>query len=143
VEIVFESRIRNRASRRIRNMKKREPEAFELVDAGDPALTRCIDAAYCEIEPAAKEAVTIPGPRQDRLVVKEGPNPKCNTILATLFEEAVERHRADAIVNCFNGIYINRLNLGQFVYSGLFRGKALIYHFVFDEEGIMEEVPNG
>ena len=90
VEIYFESAIRNRASKEIRKLKKSNEQLFEIVSATDKRLVRCVDpAAFCEVAAEQKEAITIKGPDNEYLVVKEGSNPKCNTILATLFKNHV------------------------------------------------------
>ena len=60
VEPVFESVVRNRASKEIRKMKKRDTGVFEVLPSTDRRLVRCVDAAAaCEIPSQTKEAITI------------------------------------------------------------------------------------
>ena len=110
VDTIFESAIRNRASKEVRKLKKANPELFEIMPSTDPRLVRCIDPAYCDLPESSKDAITVRGPSGEYLVVKEGSNPKCNTILAVLFDRVCSEHQRGMIVNCFNSIYQNRIN---------------------------------
>lgn len=122
VKIVFESSIRNRASKEIRKLKKNDNNIFEIIPSTDKRLVRCVDpAAFCDIPSEQKDAITIKGPEGEYLVVKEGSNPKCNTILATLFNNLEREHKCETIVNCFNVIYVNRIKLGEYVSDKLFQ----------------------
>lgn len=136
LDIQFESSIRNRASKEIRKLKKSNSNLFEFISSTDPRLVRCVDpAAFCEVASEQKEAITIKGPDNEYLVVKEGSNPKCNTILATLFNNLERTHSSDAIINCFNVIYVNRIKLGEFVANKLFNNMPDKINIFFDENG--------
>jgi len=141
VVVIFESSIRNRASKEVRKMKKTNANFFEIMPSNDPRLIRCIDPAYCEIPDNTKEAITVLGPNGEFLVVKEGSNPKCNTILAVLFDRVASEYHDGLIVNCFNTIYKNRLSLGTWVYNLICteRGVQTVptVNLFFDEDGLV------
>ncbi len=138
VDVIFESTVRNRASKEIRKLKKKDTDVFEIVPSTDKRLVRCIDpAAFCDIPSEEKEAITIKGPDGEYLVVKEGSNPKCNTILATLFSNLEKIYESDVIINCFNVIYVNRIKLGEHVSNNLFLNSATKINLFFDENGVV------
>lgn len=138
VKIVFESSMRNKASKDIRKIKKSSVDKFEILSSTDKRLVRCIDpAAACEIPQHDKQAITIKGPDGEYLVVKEGTNPKCNTILATLFNRLIEQNESDTIINCFNVIYTNRIRLGAYVSHNLFETNVNFINLFFDETGLL------
>ncbi len=134
VKVVFESVVRNRASKEIRKLKKNRSDVFEILSSVDKRLVRCVDpAAVCEVPSMEKMAITIKGPDNEYLVVKEGSNPKCNTILATLFEQTRSEYESQVSINCFNEIYINRIRLGAYVYKKLFSNEMDMVDLFFDE----------
>jgi hypothetical protein len=140
--IIFESTLRNRASKEVRKLKKKKSELIEIMSAGDQRLIRCVGNS-CSINNSHKEAVTVKGPNGEYLVIKEGPNPKCNTILATLFDQISKNNNNGLTVSCFNSIYIHRLKLGTWVY-GLFCKERNcdpmpVVNMFFDEDGICDE----
>lgn len=138
IQIVFESKVRNRASKEIRKMKKIDAGKFEMMPSTDRRLVRCVDAAaICEMPSETKEAITIRGPDNEFLVVKEGSNPKCNTILATLFKSLSDDYNSTHLFNCFNVIYVNRINLGVHVSKSLFGNEMGIVNLFFDESGLL------
>lgn len=116
VVVIFESTMRNKASVLARKLFKWEPELFEKVSASRGDLVRCVSADACGLDgPKAQTAYVVEGPTGEPLVVKEGPNPKCNMILATLFAHLRERFSPKLILTVFNDIYAYRLSLGVHV----------------------------
>lgn len=121
IKIVLESVTRNRATKELRKIYKLNPEQFYLMESGDTSLVRCVDSAACGLNTTeVKKVYAITGPAKEHLVVKEGPNPKCSLILATLFQTLAGPDGKTEIVSYFNEIYVNRLRLGLYVYSKLF-----------------------
>lgn len=112
VKIIFESTIRNKASLLLRKVHGSHPHLFRKVSSTAPGLVRCVATSTCQIESEAKNAYVISGPNGEDLVVKEGPNPKCNLILATLFYDLYKANKPDKIINIFNDIYSYRVSLG-------------------------------
>jgi hypothetical protein len=116
VVVIFESTMRNRASVLARKLFKWEPDLFEKVNADSADLVRCVSNHSCDIaEQGNQSAYVVEGPDGERLVVKEGPNPKCNMILATLFLYLKDQYAPKLILNVFNDIYAYRLSLGVHV----------------------------
>lgn len=118
--VIFESAVRNKASTLLRRLYKRHPHLFQKVDANTAGLVRCVGVAPCEVGATAKHAYVINGPDREPLVVKDGSNPKCNLILATLFEELRARFSPALFLNVFNDVYQYRLSLGIHVSRQLF-----------------------
>lgn len=124
VEVLFESTMRNTASVLLRKLVQKRPGSFQTMAGDDPSLVRCVDDAACDLERRRNSTVyTVRGPNDEQLVVKDGPNPKCNLILATLYRHLELRFEAETIVNVFNDIYINRIRLGVHVARNLFDTK--------------------
>lgn len=119
VDVVFESTIRNKASVLLRKLYARSPHLFRKVSSTTEGLVRCVSSSICGIEAEVKDAYVISGPNLEDLVVKEGPNPKCNLILATLFDGIIKDKKPDRIINIFNNIYAYRISLGIHVASTL------------------------
>jgi hypothetical protein len=121
VEVLFESSTRNKASTLLREMRRLYPERFELVDPARKDLVRCVESAVCstEVDPE-RRAYAVKGPSGEWLVVKEGPNPKCNLIIATLYERIRKAFQADLVVNVFNELYVHRIRLGTHVARTVF-----------------------
>lgn len=116
VVVIFESTMRNRASVLARKLFKWDPDMFEKVNANQEGLVRCVSNRSCDIpEQRNQSAYVVEGPDGERLVVKEGPNPKCNMILATLFLYLKDHYAPKLILNVFNDIYAYRLSLGVHV----------------------------
>jgi hypothetical protein len=115
VQVLFESAMRNKASTTLQQLAARKPHLFRKLPSTHEGLVRCIDTDFCSIDVQGRDAYVIDGPNGVPLVVKEGPNPKCNLILATLFNRIMKDHQPDAIVNVFNAIYVNRIALGVHV----------------------------
>ena len=143
VLVLFESSARNKASTLLKKLAKNQPELFRRHDSSDSDLIRCIEGVMCEIS-TGRSAYVIDGPEGENLVVKEGPNPKCNLILATLFLTLQQQHQFDSIVNIFNDIYINRIRLGLHVYHKLFsKENPIIFDNYFcSENHVKQEVFN-
>jgi len=121
ISVMYESSVRNKASTTLRTIYKKAPHLFNRVDARDTRLVRCVDNISCFSEKNGDEiAYVIDGPNKEPLVVKEGPHPKCNLILATLFHELTKRFTPDIIVTVFNDIYEYRLSLGLHAAKTLF-----------------------
>lgn len=137
VHVVFESTVRNKASVVLRKKYKTNSEKFKVLNSSQEGLTRCIDKERCDLE-QDKKAYVISGPDNKKsLVVKEGPNPKCNLILATLFH-SVSKHSESStmIINIFNAIYTNRIHLGKHVYEQLFDGRASFKNYFVEEDDL-------
>ena len=114
--VVFESSMRNKASTLLRKVYKRQPELFQKVKPTETDLVRCVNRSSCEVDSTHPHQVyVIEGPDGEKLVVKEGPNPKCNLILATFFHKLTKMFSPSLIVNVFNEIYHYRLRLGLHV----------------------------
>jgi hypothetical protein len=114
VTVLFESTMRNKASVLLRKLYARSPQIFRKVPAAHHGLVRCVSNATCELD-TAKDAYVVDGPSSEQLVVKEGPNPKCNLILATLFSSLGRSAAPDRFVNIFNDVYAYRISLGMHV----------------------------
>lgn len=123
IYVELESVTRNRASKELKRSLKSSPDLFQLTSSDDPSLVRCINTPFCEAtRNHTKKVYSIEGPDNESLVVKEGSNPKCNLILATLFRRLAEAEGpGPATIACFfNEIYLNRIRLGIHVYTRLF-----------------------
>lgn len=118
VDVLLESAMRNKASTSLRKLYRRAPDLFDKVSPDDPDLVRCVSRSVCspgdDVEKAGA-AYVVDGPNGERLVVKEGSNPKCNLILATFFGELQRRHGPQHIFAVFNDVYVYRLTLGVHV----------------------------
>ena len=141
IQVLFESAARNKASTLLRKLSKNMPELFRRHHSSESGLMRCVEGVSCEIG-QDQRAYVIDGPEGENLVVKEGPNPKCNLVLATLFLGLREQHGCDGIVNVFNSIYVNRIRLGVYVFERLFsRVSPVVFdHYFCDEARIRREV---
>lgn len=140
IQVLFEGAARNRASTLLRQLKKNNPERFRMHASDENGLMRCIDGVACEIQ-ENKVAYVIDGPEGENLVVKEGPNPKCNLILATLFLQLAKGYECGHIINVFNSIYINRIRLGAHVYQELFAQQHPVQfeHYFCDDARIRRQ----
>ncbi len=134
--VVFESTVRNKASSLLRTIFKKEPALLQVLDSNAPELMRCID--QCDISDEVKRVYVIPGPENQNLVVKEGPSPKCNLILGTLFHLIAKRIAPEKIITIFNVIYINRIRLGMHVAENLLRCKVPIHSLLMDGDLLIE-----
>lgn len=134
-QVLFESTVRNKASVLLRSLYKKNPERLRVLDSDTPELLRCIDR--CEISPEVRRAYVMPGPEGENLVVKEGPNPKCNLILGTLFQMIEKRMAPQAIVTVFNAIYINRLRLGMHVAGQLLQCATPVHSLLMDGDELV------
>lgn len=111
--ILFESTMRNKASVLLRKLYRRKSNLFERVDSKSKNLVRCVEDSQCDLEShSTTVAYIVKGPNDEKLVVKDGSNPKCNFILATFFQELTKKYQAKLIVNVFNELYVYRLGLG-------------------------------
>lgn len=131
--VLFESMVRNKASVLLRDIFKRSPGLFRVMTSDAPELVRCID--QCETGDAqkeAKKAYVVTGPDGENLVVKEGPNPKCNLILGTLFHLIATRIGPAAVITVFNSIYANRIRLGMHVAAQVFACRTPIRSVFMD-----------
>jgi len=133
ISIQFESSTRNKASTHVKRLSAKDPQLFRRIPSDAEGLVRCIETCGVE-ENQSKMAYVIDGPEGEALVVKDGPHPKCNMILATLFDDVTKAARADTVVTVFNGIYVNRIRLGMHVAQRLL-GQAVSFEgfFTFDD----------
>ena len=138
VEVIFESSSRNKASTLLRKKIKQAPERFQKYTSENPALIRCIDLDSCSIE-AGKTVYAIPGPEDSPLVMKEGSNPKCNLILATLFLRISQQNSGLLFINLFNDIYIERIRLGIFVAQQVYALPNQFINLFCDDDSYFEE----
>jgi hypothetical protein len=121
IKVMYESSTRNKASTTLRKLYTRKPHLFTRIDASEKELVRCVNNNTCAFEERTGEiAYVIRGPNNEQLVIKEGPNPKCNLILATLFHDLTELFAPSIIVNIFNDIYEYRITLGEHVARTIF-----------------------
>jgi hypothetical protein len=139
LNVVFESSLRNKATRAVDRMVKRNAALFSVKDSRADGLLRCIDTDACEIaSDGTKQAITITGPEGESLVVKEGTNAKCNAIMATLYNTlSKENPESTAFVNLFNRIYVKRIDLGCFVFRKLYQGSVEFINMFFDDREIL------
>ncbi|CAH9050771.1 hypothetical protein PSECIP111854_00599 [Pseudoalteromonas sp. CIP111854] len=138
VEVIFESASRNKASTLLRQKIKQNPEGFQKLTSEDPDLVRCIDLDSCSIE-VGKSVYAITGPEGLPLVMKEGSNPKCNLILATLFYRIAQSNPDLLFVNIFNDIYIERIRLGIFVAKQVYELPQPFINLFCDDDSYFEE----
>ena len=130
VEVAFESSVRNKSSTFIKKNKKKD--IIDVVNSSESNLIRCVENKICELEASIpQKSYVILGPNNEKLVVKDGPNPKCNLILATLFD-TYSTEVDTKIFNIFNGIYKNRITLGIHVYKSLYSGDSVFENTYFD-----------
>ncbi len=135
VTVLFESTARNKASTWLRKIAKDRPELFRQNASSDTHLVRCVDGVMCGIGDD-KMAYVLDGPDGESLVVKDGPNPKCNLILATLFQMLQRKSNCQGIVNVFNDIYVNRIRLGLHVYRKVYDpGSVTVFENYFCGDG--------
>lgn len=133
VEVLFETTIRNRASVLTRKLARHCPETFQVVSSDNPGLVRCVEPHMCsEAETSPRRAYTLTGPYGERLVVKDGPNPKCSLILAVLFRRLERAHPGHRVVNMFNAVYRARIALGIHVGRVLFNSRQQYTNLFFD-----------
>lgn len=142
--VMFESATRNKASTLLRNIYKRRPQLFEKVSASSENLVRCVQSSVCGMEPrGAETAYVVAGPDAERLVVKEGSNPKCNFILATLFNELRQIFAPQLQINVFNNIYRYRLQLGIHVSRQVLENTTPFHNVFCDGDAVLcEPFPN-
>ncbi|MEN8136329.1 MAG: hypothetical protein ABFS18_12475 [Thermodesulfobacteriota bacterium] len=138
LNVLFESTFRNKSSVLFRKAYKKTPDKFKVYSSNDKSLARCIDNSSCKIE-KNKNAYAIDGPDSKPLVMKEGPNPKCNLILGTLFRGIDISNNANIILNIFNNIYINRIRLGIFVAHKLYDLNTEFINFFCDDDEVYNE----
>jgi hypothetical protein len=123
--VMFESTMRNKASVLLRKLYNQQPTLFERVDSRATGLIRCVEDVACSSDRLLNStSYTVAGPNGERLVVKDGPNPKCSLILATLFQQLAVRFNCRLQINIFNEIYTPRILLGTHVFRHLLRGSV-------------------
>lgn len=125
IRVLFESAARNKASTLLRKIRKKMPDRFRTHAGTEPSLLRCVEGLACSMD-EDRIAYVMDGPDGENLVVKEGPNPKCSLILASLFLHIARESGCRNIINVFNSIYTNRIRLGIHVYSELFANETPI-----------------
>jgi hypothetical protein len=132
VDLVFESSVRNKASKFIK--KNKDKGFISVVDSKEDGLIRCVENDICELDKNInKKSYVIEGPEEKKLVVKDGPNPKCNMILATLFKKYDCNSKENIeFINIYNAIYKNRIKLGIHVYRTIYSGKSNFENIFFD-----------
>lgn len=134
IDVVFESSIRNKASTLVKKLYRRFPDAFEVLPATDTRLVRCVGDVCDATDSSQVYVYAIPGPDGNPLVVKEGPNPKCSMILASLFDRIANQLGDVYLVNIFNSIYVNRIRLGLHVHKSLFDKNLACTNVFCDDE---------
>ncbi len=138
VSVRFESAMRNKASTMLRKLVKRNPDTFLVVNPDDPSLVRCINKEVCEISETQGRVYAVHGPDQEILVVKEGPNPKCNLILGTFLKQVVSDYSPDIVVNIFNAIYSSRIRFGVFVSKYVLGNDTPMCNYFADGDTVTE-----
>lgn len=141
VTIMFEGSMRNKASTLVKKISKREPGRLTKVAADRSDLVRCVQSSSCDISEAKKplHAYVIEGPNGEKLVVKEGPAPKCNLILATFFRELASMFSPKHFINVFNDVYAYRLQLGIHVAHNLLGNPVPMTNILCDGYNIRSE----
>ncbi|WP_374088763.1 hypothetical protein [Methylomicrobium lacus] len=120
--VIYESSLRQQASTELRAIYKKVPHLFDRIEADDTGLLRSVGAAASRSTEAEAEqiAYVIRGPYRESLVLKDGPHPQYNLILATLLKEISKRFSPGMIITVFNESEVYRLNLGMHVAKTLF-----------------------
>lgn len=137
VHIMFESNMRNRASTLVRKIVKRHPGLLRKVNANAADLVRCVKNNLCDVmQHDNRHAYVITGPENEQLVVKEGPSPKCNLILATFFDVLTKQYQPMHFINIFNDIYAYRLRLGVHVAQNLLHNSVAMTNVLCDGSSI-------
>jgi len=137
VTVMFEGSMRNKASTLVKKIQKNQPGRLKKVDANCSDLVRCIQNSACDTQLQEKNHVyIIDGPNNEQLVIKEGPAPKCNLILATFFSELLNLFTAHHFINVFNDVYTYRLRLGIHVSYSLLNNSATMTNLLCDGEKI-------
>lgn len=141
VTVMFESSMRNKASTDLRKILKKKPDIFRRLPSDRPGLVRCIDPVLCSIEGDIDErfVYVVDGPKGEELVVKEGPNPKCNFILANLISQIIKSYRSTKIVHIFNDLYMSRIGLGVHVAHLLYDVRADFTNLFCDGDSLYLE----
>lgn len=135
ISVMFESSMRNKASTLVKKILKRQPGRLKKVNANNPSLVRCVTNSSCDMTANTKNnAYIIKGPNQEQLVIKEGPAPKCNLILATFFSELVKQFSPKHFINIFNEVYAYRLRLGVHVAYSLLNNSVAMTNVLCDGE---------
>ena len=141
VTVMFESCMRNKASTLVKKILKQQPGRLKKVDADNAELVRCVQNSGCDLAMQAKNhAYVIAGPDLEQLVIKEGPAPKCNLILATFFNELTNKFSPQHFVNIFNDVYAYRLRLGVHVANNLLNNTVSMTNVLCDGEQIRCEL---
>ncbi|MCG7540019.1 hypothetical protein [Pseudoalteromonas sp. OF7H-1] len=133
IEVVFESSTRNKALKYLSKSSKANPDLVKMYDSNDSTLIRCVDNEFCDIT-IDKKAYAIDGPNNAPLVMREGSNPKCNLILATLFKSIYSSFESHFFINFFNDIYIERIELGIYVFEKVFGSNSQFINFFCDDD---------
>ena len=137
--VIFESSVRNKASTLLRKLYKHQPHLFERRKSNERDLIRCVDKSDCNRpKSGSSSAYVIKGPNGEKLVVKEGPSPKCNLILATFFRDLRRKFGPQLIVNVFNNIYQRRVHLGLFVGREILYNSTPVLNLFCDGENIVD-----
>jgi len=140
IDILFESSIRNKASHILSRQKHILP--------GRDKLTKevvCFDQA-CEYERCVPQSSHAKQKKSDRdtfsiidpysgipLILKEGPNPKCNLILACSYFQGAKSY--DSIISFCNALWEQRMYYGAMVARILFGiQKPIIDFFYYTSE---------
>ncbi|ODS22825.1 hypothetical protein AB835_12175 [Candidatus Endobugula sertula] len=135
VSVEFESSIRSKASSNVKKLKNKKESKINKIKSNEDGLVRCIDNEACEIsDKDYLDSYVIEGMNGEQIVIKEGPNPKCNMILATLFEK-YSKNGPTKFYNFFNALYRDRINLGIYVYRKLYFGESKFENTYIDFMG--------
>lgn len=130
--VCFESTMRNKASTLLRKLYKKTPDKFSKIASTSADLVRCVGDSKCDVARQGQMAYTIVGPTGERLVVKDGPNPKCNLILASLFNDLSKKYQPRVQINIFNELYSYRIGLGIHVFRALLENQMPIVNVFCD-----------
>lgn len=135
VTVMFESSMRNKASTLVKKILKQQPGRLTKVHANNANLVRCVQNIGCDLSMQTENhAYVIEGPNKEQLVIKEGPAPKCNLILATFFNELATMFSPQHFVNIFNDVYAYRLRLGVHVANNLLNNTITMTNILCDGE---------
>lgn len=143
IKILFESKARNGAShilsRKMYLLPGNEKITKEIVNFDKACeYERCVPmSSHAKQEKQNKEIYSIIDPRSGiPLILKEGPNPKCNLIIAYSYYKETKEY--DSIISFYNAQWEQRLTYGAMVARELFGIEIPIIDFYYYEA---EETP--
>jgi len=136
VDVIFESSMRNKASRILSDMKipgkEKITKAMVAVDQACE-FERCVPQSdHSKKNKEDREIYSIIDPYSGiPLILKEGSNPKCNLIIACSYYKDVEKY--NSIISFYNAYWEQRMQYGAMVAKLLFNIEKPIIDFYYYE----------